>query len=633
MSRNLIKVFLSLLIILSFPFSIYSQSGQQSFIDSLNLQSESVRYSSPAQSASLAKKALLLSGNKKENRNQKVLAYVNWSYALLELAAVDSSSIIADSAKVNAIGIQDSAVRSAVLVMQGYLCDYEEKNEEALRFYFDGLALCPDLKHRGSIYNTIGTVYKTLKDLDNAEKYYRLGYEIGLKQNDLVRQARCLNNLGGVYYSRKDYAGALVQYNKALQAWSELKDPSGSRSSISNIAMIYEKENKLDSALLLYQKSLELSFASNRPSEIVIAHINIGNVLFKLKKEKQAFDELDLATKLADSLHIHYYSRMAHRSLAHFYAETGKYKDAYDNYVLYSSYNDSVLNENMQEKTKELELRYRTRESAQQIKLLNEQKKAGDLENENKANQIGRQRNMLLLVILISVAVILLAGLLFQRYRAERKHADQLQKLVSEKDLLLREIHHRVKNNLQLVSSLLSLQDAHSAGNAAEALKQNQERIHTLSLLHEQLYRSADLKAIGFREYVLQLLEHIAASFSKPDSEIKLDCEADDVHFDIDQLVPCGLILNELVTNSFKYAFPNGKGQIKVELKSSGSECILSVSDNGTGFDTRLMKEKKTLGLRLVEGLCRQLRGKFDAESVPGKTSFKIVFPLKQNSK
>lgn len=616
-----------------FLFPLLQLSAQQNsnprFIDSLNTKSEACRYTAPAQSATLAQQALRLSSNRRDLRIQKVTALVNWSYALAESGALDSAAIIADSAQVNAIGIKDSSVRSNLLVMHGYISDYRENNEEALKYYFDGLSLCPDLKHRAAICNNIGSVYKLMKDLDNAAKYYELSYSIGVQLGDSTRQARCLNNLGGVFYSKKDYPGALERYKQSLRIREALHDSAGMSSSLSNIAMIYEEDQKLDSALLLYRRSLRLDELSKRPVNIVISRMNIGNVLFNLKRNKEAFTELQMAALLSDSLHFHYYSRLAHRSLANYYAQTGNYREAYTNYILYSAYNDSVLTERSQKSAKELELRYRTRESAQQIKLLGEERKAAVLEKENSQYQLGRQRNLLWIVALTAIAIILLAALLFQRYRAEQKHSSQLKQLVGEKDLLLREIHHRVKNNLQLVSSLLSLQDEHSDG-GKETLRQNQERIHTLALLHEQLYQSTDLKAISFRNYAQTLLDHISVSFARQGS-IVIRCEADDRAFDIDQLVPCGLIINELVTNCFKYAFPSGKGNVFIRMSCENYNCTLVVSDDGVGMDEVVANEKNTLGLRLVKGLVRQLRGQLQVESSPAKgTTFQIIFPVKK---
>ncbi len=610
-------------------------SGQQSsplkLADSLNKQSEANRYSSPDLSAALAKRALKLAG---KDTVQKIVSLVNWSYAVLEQGALDSAVILADSAQSKIKGVTDSSARSALLVLHGYISDYNEKNEEALRYYFDGLALCPDPAHRAAIYNNIGTIYKTMKDIENAKRYFELSYAIGVQMKDSTRQAKCLNNLGGIFFSNGDFPGALKSYYQSLRIREALFDSVGMSSSLSNIAMVYEKQNDLASALMLYQRSLALSLSSKRPFDIVASHINVGNVLFKIGHKKEAFVQLTRAATLSDSAQLHYYSRLAHRSLANYYAETGNYKMAYANYILYASYNDSVLTEVAQKSAKELELRYRTRESSQTIKLLGEQQKAAELEKENNINQLGRQRNLLWVVFLTAIVIILFAILLFQRYRAELKHTVQLEQLVGEKDLLLREIHHRVKNNLQLVSSLLSLQDSYSHGNAKNALQQNQERIHTLSLLHEQLYKSTDLKAISSSEYVSTLLRHISSSFAKKNSAINVSWQIDDHSFDIDQLVPCGLIINELVSNCFKYAFPSGKGTINVSLRVAAQKCTLIVADDGVGMDVALSATKNSLGLRLVQGLSRQLRGAHHSESCPATgTLFRISFPIKETSK
>ena len=623
-------------VVFSFAFLIPLHAQRVSrvdVIDSLNTTSEAVRYSSPALAATLAQQALALSARDPKLKIQKVTAQVNWSYALAESGALDSAAILADSAEVSAAGIKDSSVRSSLLVLHGYICDYQEKNEEALNYYFNGLSLCPDLKYRAAICNNIGSVYKLMNDLDNAAKYYEMSYLIGVDMGDSIRQARCLNNLGGVSYSRQDLPGALQRYRESLRIREALRDSAGMSSSLSNIAMVYEKMDKPDSALLLYRQSLNLDLSSNRPVGIVISHMNIGNLLFQMKRKDEAFVQLQRAATLSDSLHIHYYSRLAHRSLANYYAETGDYRNAYTNYVLYAAYNDSVLTERSQKNVQELELRYRTRESAQQIKLLEEQRRIDVLEKENSVNQLGRQRSLLWIVVLAALVIILFTVLLLQRYRASRKQAGELERLVGEKDLLLREIHHRVKNNLQLVSSLLSLQEGTGAGNGGEVLKQSRDRIHTLALLHEKLYQSSDLKAISLREYVQLLVDFIGSSFNASANNIKLNCKVEDTPMDIDQLVPCGLIINELVTNCFKHAFPSGGGTITVEASIQKEQLTLSVSDDGIGMTDAQQQRSGSLGLKLVKGLSRQLRAEVRSESFPSQGSaFHITFRLHEHS-
>lgn len=607
--------------------------GIKATIDSLNRVSEHSRYSSTSLSASCARQALRFAAGDPALRNEKVTALINWSYALTEAGALDSAAIIADSANVNAVGITDAGIKSALLVLRGYLLDYNEQYEEALQYYFEGLALCPDSAKQAAICNNIGTVYKVMNDLDNAQKYYERSYTIGVQTGDLVRQAKCLNNLGGVFYSRNDYAGALSRYRQSMRIRESLADTVAIASSMSNIAMVYEKMGRLDSALLLYTQAMLIDSLTGRPAGLVVSYINIGNVLFSMNKPQAALARLQKAAALSDSLRFHYYSRLAHRSLANYYAKTGDYEHAYSNFVLYAAYNDSVLTEAAQRSRKELELRYQTRETANQIALMVEQQKTAQLEKEKTEAQLGRERFSFWLLTSGACIVVIVALLLFLRYRGEKKHAQVLSGLVSEKDMLLREIHHRVKNNLQLVSSLLSLQEAAGNTSGAEALRRSQERIHTLSLLHEQLYRSADLKAISFRGYMEKLLAHISSAFSSQHSSIRIDSSIEDRLLDIDQLVPCGLIVNELVTNCYKHAFPGGEGVITVRAEWTAEECVLSISDNGKGMESAATASSDSLGIRLIHGLARQLKATTEQQTAPGEgTHFRIRFPVRNLS-
>lgn len=610
-------------------FRTTAQSVTTDTLDRWNSTSEALRYASPARSAALAKTVLQQSAKLANARKQRQTAWINWSYALVEAGAIDSAEILSDSANVAAAGLRDSATRSALYVLRGYICDYKENDQDALRNYFNGLTLCPDRKHRAAICNNIGTVYKVMQDLGNAEKYYRLSYAIGQELGDSVRQAKSLNNLGGVYLSRGDLSAALDHYRQSLRIREALHDSVGMYSNLTNIALVYEKQNKLDTALQLHRQSLAMAERIRHPVDMVVALINIGNLEVKKGNTREALATYNRGAAIADSLRLHYYSRLVHRSLANYYATTGDYHRAYDNFMLYTSYNDSVLSERSQQITKELELRYRTRESAEKIRLLNEQQRAAQLEKQSNLLKIERQRNMLWLIFFIALSVIIAVILIYLRYRAQRRHAAELETLVREKDILLREIHHRVKNNLQLVSSLLSLQDG-ASGSGKEVLRQSQDRIHTLALLHEKLYQSADLRAISFRDYAGLLLGYIQTSFASEQRAIHVRCTVDDITLDIDQLVPCGLIINELVTNSFRHAFPNGSGTIDVSTECRDGRCQLHVTDDGVGADERNLQGRSgSLGLRLVKGLSRQLRGELHTQTSPGKgTAVRITFPL-----
>jgi PAS domain S-box-containing protein len=213
----------------------------------------------------------------------------------------------------------------------------------------------------------------------------------------------------------------------------------------------------------------------------------------------------------------------------------------------------------------------------------------------------------------------------------ERKRAEaSLEASLKEKELLLKEIHHRVKNNLQIISSLLSLQIV-STGNeiASVSLKESQNRIRSMALIHEKLYQSSDLAVIDFREYVQSLVISLTRSYVL-NHALKIDVDIEAVSLDIDMAIPCGLIINELISNSLKYAFPGGQaGEIHISLHRNGGQYCLAVSDNGVGLPPDLdFRNTASLGLQLVTTLAGQLNGTVDCP--PGKgTTFVITFLMK----
>ncbi len=213
---------------------------------------------------------------------------------------------------------------------------------------------------------------------------------------------------------------------------------------------------------------------------------------------------------------------------------------------------------------------------------------------------------------------------------AERKQAEeQIKASLKEKEVLLKEIHHRVKNNLQIISSLLKLQ-ARSIKDiqTLEIFNESQSRIRTMALIHESLYQSNDLSKINFAEYLRKLAANLFRSYEITSSGIKQIINVDNVFLEIDVAVPCGLIINELVSNSLKYAFPSGnEGEVKIELCSEQNRHFtLIVSDNGIGLPKNLdLQETRTLGLQLVNNLVDQLEGSVEVD-VNGGTEFKIQF-------
>ncbi len=216
--------------------------------------------------------------------------------------------------------------------------------------------------------------------------------------------------------------------------------------------------------------------------------------------------------------------------------------------------------------------------------------------------------------------------LFFERKKAEEK----IKQSLNEKSILLKEIHHRVKNNLQIISSLLNLQSNYLTDDDSKSLfKETQNRIKTLALVHEKLYKSQDVEYVNLKEYITSIVELLSYSFDKEYIDVDYDLDVDDLEkFDIEKAIPCGLITNEILSNAYKYAFPKKlSGKINISLKIGEGSCTLIIEDDGTGIPKEIdVNNSNTLGLELVHSLVEQLDGAIKISSEKG-TKFHLEFP------
>lgn len=213
----------------------------------------------------------------------------------------------------------------------------------------------------------------------------------------------------------------------------------------------------------------------------------------------------------------------------------------------------------------------------------------------------------------------------------QRRAAEDLEQAVADRDALLREVHHRVKNNLQIVSSLLNLQLGQiRQPRLRELVRESCLRVQAIALAHERLYQSESLAAVDASHYLHGLLASLAASFVRPGQQVRVSCEADDVPIPLDMAVRLGLIVNELLTNAYKHAFRGrSRGAVDVTLRRGRDDTLcLTVRDDGRGLPGQLeVGRTETLGLQLVWNLAAQLRGVVDVSRSPG-VRFAVTFPL-----
>src|SRR5258705_7609680 len=206
---------------------------------------------------------------------------------------------------------------------------------------------------------------------------------------------------------------------------------------------------------------------------------------------------------------------------------------------------------------------------------------------------------------------------------------EKLKSSLSEKEILLKEIHHRVKNNLQVIISLLNLQAGYLHDEeTVRAMQEGQNRVRSMALVHEKFYQLDGISEIDFAEYIEKLCQYIFQTYPETARKVSLDVESDQIALDLDTAMPCGLLINEIVSNSLKYAFPNGQeGHILIKLKALPENKIqITVKDNGVGIAGEYhLENPSTLGLQLIGALTSQLNGEVEMFSDNG-TTFNITF-------
>lgn len=213
-----------------------------------------------------------------------------------------------------------------------------------------------------------------------------------------------------------------------------------------------------------------------------------------------------------------------------------------------------------------------------------------------------------------------------------QQRTQELQNSLQEKELLLKEVHHRVKNNLQVISSILSLQSEYTQQSSIlSTFQETQDRISSMALIHEQLYQSHNLEKVSFTDYLTHLAHNLFGSYNINPHLIKLKLEIADISLDLDTAIPCGLLINELISNSLKHAFvkkPAGQISIKFDAIDKNQLC-LEVSDNGIGLPANFhLEQSNSLGLRLIRSLTSQIKGGLEIKTDPNfGTLFKITFP------
>lgn len=496
-------------------------------------------------------------------------------------------------------------------------------------------------------YNYVGIIYSNLKDTEKANYYFQKAHRIAKNYDDTGLVIMLETNIVQTLMNLKRNKEALV-YLKEMEKSYSILQIDAQLMLISRCILAYtnlkEFKNAEKYVNIAMQMSDKLSPADFNQS---LLYPGIVKYHFETKQYDIARKYVNKYKKLGEKGKNIKVLKEIHRMLFQLDSAQARFDLALANFKIKEMYEDSLFNETSQKQIAELQIKYDTEKKDKDL-LLKEKnnfllRKQGELQ-ESKLSQANLMKDISLGSI---VFLIVIVTLLYSRYRikqrtnrlleTQKKEINQknsvLQKLVSEKEWLLKEIHHRVKNNLQMVMSLLNTQSHYLKDDAAMvAIKNSQHRIHSMSLIHKKLYQSDNVISIDMSIYIQELIEYFKLSFDTG-QRIRFVTNIEAVEMDTSQAVPLGLIINEAITNSIKHAFPDDReGVISVLLERvAANRFRLVISDNGVGMPDGLDKRNfLSLGMRLIKGLSDDLDAKLVIENKDGlKISVEFAYDEK----
>lgn len=502
--------------------------------------------------------------------------------------------------------------------------------ENALFFALKGLKLSEELEDPRRInigYIMLEDTYDKLEDKENWLKYVMLAKVFAENSENGLRVADLNFKLARYHLESETFDSASYYAEKGMEYYLENNYAEGKTRGHILIGKIYFSQKMYQKAISEYQLALQ-SMSNEDSREIASVSHNLGISYSRIGDYSKADEYLNQA--LSYRLDFGQKSSLAPTYLALSESNLGRgnYKNAYEFFVKYKSYEDSILDETKTKQIAELQTQYETEKKDQTIVELEQKSEIQRLEAETQKSQI------YLSLIGIALLIVIVAALYYRSQLKQKANQElaaknkEIEKQNSEKELLLKEIHHRVKNNLQIISSLLSMQTrgVHDL-KVIDAMKESQSRVKTMALIHEKLYQYENLSSINMQEYMKQLSDFLTQTYGR-NKEIEVIIESEEINLDIDTAVPLGLITNELLSNALKYAFEDSQqGTIKISLNQVRKDSyLLIVSDTGKGLDKDLdIGKTSSLGLRLVRTLTRQINGNLSISSDSG-TTFSIAW-------
>jgi len=512
---------------------------------------------------------------------------------------------------------------------------YTQQGEFALAIeqYLNSIRILEEVNDQegvGKSYNNIGLVYYLQGNYDQAEDYYSKALEIlkPLKNHSVISDI--MNNLGIISFEKGEYEESLEYHFKSLDGRAGTNNQRGMATSYTNIGDVYAAKEVVDKAMEYQKKALEIQEELGDKKGMLSSIQGLARVQSLSGNSDQALKYMEDVISISSEIGAKKELRDAYNEISEIYIRKGDYKKALSFKNRYAQMKDTLFSEQTQEIATNLETKFENEKKTKEIEILQR-------ENEIQELQLGRNR-ILIISFTISLVLALVSVVLYARTNRDRKKAfsllqkqnESIKKQKEEKEVLLMEIHHRVKNNLQVINSLIRLQCAYTDDQVAlDLFDECQNRIISMALIHEKMYESHDLSNVNIQEYIAELSQNLLRSY-RLHKNVELDIDVSVKTLTLDTLIPLGLLLNELISNSLKHAFLDDKEDgvitVKLDRDSSSGKFVLEIGDNGIGLPNDFtFNSALTLGIELVVTLSSQLDGTIERIEKPG-SHFRIEF-------
>ena len=515
---------------------------------------------------------------------------------------------------------------SRVLFAKYFLAHREGQFEQAIRYGQQAWALVrgtPDYAAQARILLGLATTYGISQDVVSATRYFRQALALAQARHLPDPEAQALAGLGISAAIEHNHPLTLQYNNRALAIYRRIGATELYYHVLINQAICYQKLEQYTESEQAFREIIRYTERQHDAVGLMYARINFSATLLRMGKLPAAEQVATQALREARTgPNRVYLQRGIYGTLAEIKERQGDYRLALEYQRNATAYADTLTN---QERAKELvatETRYRTAEKQRQIAGL------------RAANE--RQQRQLWWLLAGTLGLVGLMAAVGGQYRIIRRKNRQLQlttQLIEERNqriteqankltLLMRELHHRVKNNLAIVASLLRLQSNRlTDAQAVLAVRESQQRVEAMALIHQSLYLNDEATIVDMALYVHNLAQYLARAYGYTAQNLRLEVAVEPLELDVDVAMPLGLILNELVTNAFKHALPQAsEPALRIALRhAAGSTLVLEIEDNGPGIlPGQQGPQTLSFGNRLVEALVQQLQGQLTAENRPG---------------